>query len=86
VLATIRNPALALWYLLIFGTGTVVGMMMLTAVIVLPFTRIERRYARLNNGLRIASGVISVTFGLLLAYRIGFVEGLFTGNPQWTPR
>jgi sulfite exporter TauE/SafE len=86
VLTTIRNPAWALWYLLIFGIGTIVGMMMLTAVIVIPFTRTGRRYARLNNGLRIASGVISLGFGLFVAYRIGFIDGLFTGSPQWTPR
>ena len=31
-------------------------------------------------------GVISLGFGLFVAYRIGFVDGLFTGNPLWTPR
>jgi sulfite exporter TauE/SafE len=86
VLTTIRNPVWALWYLLIFGIGTIAGMMVLTVVIVLPFAGTGPRYARLNNGLRIASGVISLGFGLFVAYRIGFIEGLFAGNPQWTPR
>jgi len=29
---------------------------------------------------------VSVAFGALLSYDIGFVHGLFTANPQWTPQ
>ncbi|HEY5022372.1 MAG TPA: hypothetical protein VII30_07800 [Gemmatimonadaceae bacterium] len=36
--------------------------------------------------LRIASGVISLGFGLFVAYHVGFADGLFTGTPQWTLR
>ena len=86
VLATVQNPAWGFWYLLVFGFGTIVGMMLMTAVIVVPFTRTGHRFAELGGGLRIASGVISLAFGLFVAYRIGVVDGLFTGNPQWTPR
>ena len=85
VLTVIRDPGWALWYLLVFGLGTIVGMTLMTAVIVLPFTRTDRRLARFAGGLRIASGVISLCFGLFIAYRIGFVDGLFTGVPHWTP-
>jgi hypothetical protein len=85
VLTTVRNPAWALWYLLIFGLGTIVGMMLMTAAIVVPFTRTNHRFVRLG-GLRIASGVISLAFGLFLAYRVGLVDGLFTGGTRWTPQ
>ena len=86
VLTTIRNPAWALWYLLVFGVGTIAGMMLMTSVIAVPFTRSNHRFARLGGDLRIASGMISLAFGLFVAYRVGLVDGLFTGNPQWTPR
>lgn len=86
VLATVRNPVWGFWYLLVFGLGTIVGMMLMTAVIVVPFTRTGHRFALLGGRLRIASGVISLAFGLFVAYRIGLVDGLFTGNPQWTPQ
>jgi ABC-type nickel/cobalt efflux system permease component RcnA len=86
VLTTIRNPAWALWYLLVFGFGTIAGMMLMTTAIVAPFTRTDQRFARLGGGLRVASGVISLAFGLFIAYRVGLVGGLFTMNPQWTPR
>ncbi len=86
VLATIQNPYWAVGYLMIFGLGTIVGMMAMTAAIVVPFAYTESRLDRLNRGLRLTSGVISLTFGLFVAYRIGIVDGLFTGTPHWTPQ
>lgn len=86
VLATIKDPAWAVFYLAIFGMGTIVGMVLVTMVIALPFTYADRRLARLGMGLRIASGAISVGFGLFLAYQMGVVRGLFTGSPSWSPQ
>ena len=86
VLATIHSSAWALAYLLVFGIGTITGMMLMTAVIVIPFTRTGSQFARLGSRLRIASGILSVAFGLFIAYRMGIVSGLFTANVQWTPQ
>ena len=86
VLTTIRNPRWGFWYLLVFGLGTMVGMTLMTAAIALPLTRTDRRFAHLGSGLRIASGVISLGFGLFVAYRTGFAGGLFAGTPKWTPQ
>jgi hypothetical protein len=33
----------------------------------------------------IGSGLLSLAFGLLLAYEIGFQGGLFTGDFNWEP-
>jgi ABC-type nickel/cobalt efflux system permease component RcnA len=86
VLATIQNPWWAVAYLLLFGIGTVVGMMLITVAIAAPFAYASARLARANHHLRVASGILSLAFGLFLAYRIGFVDGLFTGDPRWTPQ
>ncbi len=86
VLTAIRDPRWSVLYLLIFGVGTIVGMMLITAVIALPFGYTGTRFARLNRGLRLASGALSLGAGVLLAYRIGIVDGLFTGSLRWTPR
>ena len=86
VLTTIRNPKWAVVYLLVFGMGTVAGMMLITGAMVIPFAYADTRFSRLNRGLRIASGVISAAFGLFIVYEIGFVNGLFTSHPVWTPR
>jgi uncharacterized membrane protein (DUF441 family) len=86
VLTTIRIPLLAMAYLLVFGLGTVAGMMLITAAIAVPFTFSEHRFARMNRFLATASGVVSLVFGLLIVYEMGFVHGLFTSHPTWTPR
>jgi High-affinity nickel-transport protein len=85
VLTTIHKPAWGVLYLLIFGVGTIAGMMLTTAAIAVPYAYTGRRFARLNGGLAAASGMVSLAFGLFIAYKTGFVEGLFTPRPQWTP-
>jgi len=86
VLTTIRMPGAAVAYLLVFGVGTIAGMMLITAVIAMPFTSSQSRFSRLNRSLGMASGVISLCFGLFIVYQMGFVNGLFTQNPNWVPR
>jgi high-affinity nickel-transport protein len=85
VLATIRNPRWAIAYLLVFGVGTIAGMMLITGAMVLPFAYADQRFSRINRGMRIASGVISLAFGIFILYKIGFVSGLLTSHPHWTP-
>jgi high-affinity nickel-transport protein len=85
VLTTIRDPRWAIVYLLVFGVGTIAGMMLITMMIGVPFAYTGRRFERFNRGLGVASGLISVAFGLFVTFQIGFVDGLFTANPHWTP-
>jgi len=85
VLTTIRVPAWAVLYLLVFGIGTVAGMMLITAALAVPFTFSEGRFARLNRGLGVVSGLVSLAFGLFIVYQMGFVNGLFTHSPNWVP-
>jgi ABC-type nickel/cobalt efflux system permease component RcnA len=86
VLTTIRLPSWAVLYLLVFGIGTVAGMILITAAIAVPFTFSENRFVRLNRGLGLVSGLVSLAFGLFIVYQMGFVNGLFTHNPTWVPR
>jgi len=85
VLTTIRNPAWAVAYLLVFGVGTIAGMMLITGTIAIPIAYTARRFEQVDRWLATASGVLSLAFGLFLAYQIGIVDGLFTGEPHWTP-
>lgn len=85
VLATIRNPLWAVAYLLVFGVGTIAGMMLITAALALPVAYTAIRFARLHRALAVATGLLSLAFGLVLAYQIGFVDGLFSSDPRWTP-
>jgi high-affinity nickel permease len=86
VLTTVRVPSWALLYILVFGIGTVAGMMLITAAIAIPFRFSETRFSRLNRGLGLVSGLVSLAFGLFIVYQMGFVNGLFTHAPKWVPR
>jgi high-affinity nickel-transport protein len=85
VLTTIRDPGWAIAYLLLFGLGTIAGMMLITAAIAAPFAYTSARFEGVNRHLRTATGVLSLAFGLFLVYQIGFVDGLFTADPHWQP-
>ena len=86
LLATISEAAWALAYLVLFGLGTIVGMMLITVVIAAPLVYAAPRLTHVERHMRLASGLLSVAFGLFLVYHIGFVDGLFTGHPIWTPK
>ncbi|MBI3028297.1 MAG: high-affinity nickel-transport family protein [Candidatus Rokubacteria bacterium] len=79
VLSTIKNPYWATAYLLVFGAGTILGMMAITAAMTVPFTLTARRFAWLNRSLAFGTGAVSLCLGVFLIYQIGFVERLFTG-------
>jgi high-affinity nickel-transport protein len=86
VLGTVRDAAWGFLYLGLFGVGTVVGMMLLTTAMSVPLAQASRRFASFDRVLARATGVLSLAFGLYLVYRVGFVDGLFTSKPAWTPR
>ena len=86
ILSIIREPVAALGYLLLFGLGTIVGMMLITLILSAPFAFTAVNLPKFNWRLRVASGLVSCFFGVVLIYGIGFAEGgLFTDAPIWEP-
>ncbi len=86
VLSTIHNPVWATVYLLIFGFGTMVGMMCMTTAIAVPLTYAGDRFTKVSRFFGVASGLVSLSFGSFLVYQLGYLGGLFTSHPEWTPR
>ena len=86
ILPLIDDARWAVLYLVVFGIGTMAGMALITAAIAAPALYRPARMKRLERSIRLASGAVSVTFGLYLGYKIGFVDGLFTGHVTWSPR
>jgi ABC-type nickel/cobalt efflux system permease component RcnA len=84
VLATIRNPRWALAYLLVFGIGTIAGMMLITMSIASTFRVFKGRQGFFRR-LALSSAVLSLAFGLIIAYQICVAGGLLSGHPHWTP-
>jgi high-affinity nickel-transport protein len=85
VLTTIRSSNWAIAYLLVFGIGTIAGMMLITMSIASTLHLFAGSH-RFSRGLAMASGLLSLAFGIFVAYQIGFVDGFFTGHPNWIPR
>ena len=86
VLSTISNPRWAIAYLAVFGFGTILGMMLITLMLGSTFALGQRRFAHLGRHFGVAAGLISLAFGVFIAYQIGFVNGLFTSHAHWVPR
>lgn len=86
VLSTIRSPIGAAGYLLVFGAGTMLGMMCMTTAMAVPLAYAGNRFTQVSRYLGVASGLVSLCFGAFLVYQLGFLGGLFTSHPQWTPR
>jgi high-affinity nickel-transport protein len=86
VLTAIRNSHWAIAYLLIFGVGTIAGMMLITMSLASAFTLVGKGRQKFSQRLAVASGLLSLGFGIFVAYQICFVSGLFTAHAQWIPR
>ncbi len=56
-------------YLLLFGLGSVGGMMLMSALIGLPFALTAGRFRRVDTPVRLLAGALSVAFGLYYAWR-----------------
>jgi high-affinity nickel permease len=76
VLATIQTTTLALMYIAVFGIGSIGGMVVMSTVVGLPFVFTAKKTIALNRIVRGMAGVLSVVFGLLLAWQIGIGSGL----------
>jgi sulfite exporter TauE/SafE len=76
VIPTIESRALGLLYILIFGAGSIGGMMLMSFLVGLPFHLTASRFNRFNNLLQGAAGLVSVAFGLLIIYEKAVTEGL----------
>lgn len=86
VLATIRGTFEALAYLLVFGLGTIGGMIVVTVLLAAPAMYAGARVVRLQRGIRLAAGALSIAFGVLLARELIVEGGIFTASPTWAPR
>ena len=86
IVPLIDDPRWAALYLFTFGLGTVVGMALITLTIAFPTLLATAHLPSFQRTLRLASGAVSLVFGLYLVHQIGFGDGLFTASPRWNPQ
>lgn len=67
VLSTLDSVALGMVYVLVFGIGSILGMMGLSTVISLPFILSAKRSKKLNEHMSAVSGFMSIGLGILIA-------------------
>jgi hypothetical protein len=76
VLATIDTVAQGVFYILIFGLGSILGMLLISTVIGVPFVA-TANFDRLNMKIRIVAGIVSILLGASIIIKIGILDGLF---------
>jgi ABC-type nickel/cobalt efflux system permease component RcnA len=76
VLATIESTTVAFAYIIIFGIGSIGGMMVMSLILSLPIHLTADHFTKTNLVVRALAGCFSLGFGLFMAYEIGFVDGL----------
>jgi hypothetical protein len=71
VLASVRDPWLGGAYLLVFGAGTIVGMVLITVTVAAPVVLLAHRFAWSGATLRLATGGLSVAMGTYVMVEVG---------------
>ena len=76
VLTQIHSTAVGLLYLAIFGAGSILGMMLMSGLVGLPFVLSSRKLGGVHYRLQMVVGLLSIAFGIWYAYETGITGGL----------
>ena len=71
VLSSIPTALIGMIYIAVFGTGSIIGMMLISSLIGLPFHLTSSRFKMANLSARILAGIFSVGCGLMIIYQKG---------------
>jgi len=77
IIPTIDSKIVGLLYIVIFGIGSIGGMILMSFLVSLPFHLTASRFNRFNYVLQVGAGLVSIVLGLWIIYEKGFVEGAF---------
>ena len=70
VLSTIRSPLESFVYILVFGLGSVLGMLLISCLLALPLHWAKGRVAASYKPIQLTAGLFSCLFGLYLGLEI----------------
>jgi ABC-type nickel/cobalt efflux system permease component RcnA len=74
--SSIQAPIEGVAYILIFGLGSILGMMGVSTLIGLPFALSAERLVPFNRAIQLAAGLAIVGLGIIMMINTGFVEGI----------
>jgi len=72
VIPTIPSKVVGLVYIIIFGIGSIGGMMIMSFLVGLPFYVTSTRFDRFNQVLQAGASLFSIVLGLWIVYEKGF--------------
>ncbi len=78
ILSTVESVAVGVIYILIFGSGTILGMLLVSGLIGLPFRFTANRFTNINKGIGLVAGVLSIALGAFIIVE-AFVLGVMLG-------
>ena len=76
ILAQIQSTWQGLFFLAVFGVGSIAGMLLMSGLIGLPFALTSRKLTTVHHRLQTAAAVVSLAFGFWYAYRLLFTNVL----------
>ncbi|MEN3332362.1 MAG: hypothetical protein V7641_1727 [Blastocatellia bacterium] len=77
VLSTVTSRMAGLAFIVVFGVGSIGGMMAMSLLLGLPLQLTASRFARTHKAVQVLAAVFSIGLGVMMAYRIGILERLF---------
>lgn len=74
VLTTVQSTLQGIAFILIFGLGSIISMLLASTAIGLPFL-LTKRFDRLKTAIQALAGTMSIVIGLMILIQIGIVRG-----------
>ncbi len=72
IIPTINSSLVGMLYIIIFGIGSIGGMMIMSFLVGLPFHFTAKNFNLFNRTLQSIAGLVSVVLGLYIVYEKGF--------------
>lgn len=72
IIPTINSSIVGMLYIIIFGIGSIGGMMIMSFLVGLPFHFTAKNFNLFNRTLQSIAGLVSVVLGLYIVYEKGF--------------
>ena len=76
VLTQTESALLGLLHLAVFGVGSIIGMLLMSGLVGLPFALSARKLIGIHYGLQTTAGFLSIAFGLRYAYETSIASSL----------
>ena len=77
ILGTLRTPVEGVAYILVFGFGSILSMVLISTAIGLPVSFSASRFKSFNYAIRLVAGAVSVMLGIVIMVEVGILQGLF---------